>query len=529
VGKIKTNTIRRTLALVGIAAGSATTLAGLSGCKRSFMDPTITGRWEHTPTIMPILTRLDAIEDDDGQLVEYGDPLPEDLIPRPMSYRIGPGDALTVTVFDLITSGEREEYEVQVDPRGMVELPQIGRVAVGDRTTEEAVAEIEAAIKTKNLVQEPLVQVLATGQRRQTFTVIGAVQSPGLYPIPRADYRALEALSAAGTFSEDIKEVFIIRQVPLKDEVTEGIGAPRAVESGAAPVGSLAPQKGNGDQKKPPTSEELMDLIDTIAPDAKQNSSTSGGSPGVMRSSVHHAIARGAVAKGAAKGAIAQNGEQPPAPPPPPMVDLIDSEPGKPQNADGSSWIFVNGKWMKVKAATATEAAAAGVNPDELITQRVIRISLKELLSGRQAINVVVRPGDVIRFPSPQSGLMYVSGQVARPGSFQVTTDMTLLRAIDSAGGLGEAAIPWRVDLTRFVGADRQATIRVDLEQIARQTQPDIFIRPGDRINVGSNFWALPVAVIRNGFRASYGFGFILDRNLSNDLIGPPPVNQFGN
>jgi hypothetical protein len=47
-------------------------------------------------------------------------------------------------------------------------------------------------------------------------------------------------------------------------------------------------------------------------------------------------------------------------------------------------------------------------------------------------------------------------------------------------------------------------------------------------VSVGTNFWALPVAIVRNGFRTSYGYGFILDRNIANDLFGPPPVNSIG-
>ncbi len=47
-------------------------------------------------------------------------------------------------------------------------------------------------------------------------------------------------------------------------------------------------------------------------------------------------------------------------------------------------------------------------------------------------------------------------------------------------------------------------------------------------MNVGTNFWAYPLAVIRNGFRASYGFGFLIDRNFGNDIFGAPPTNTVG-
>jgi polysaccharide export outer membrane protein len=117
---------------------------------------------------------------------------------------------------------------------------------------------------------------------------------------------------------------------------------------------------------------------------------------------------------------------------------------------------------------------------------------------------------------------VYINGAVSRPGPYGLPTDgkLTLLRALTSAGGLNGLAVPERVDLTRVVGKDRQATIRLNLRAIAEQTQPDIYLKPDDMINVGTSFWAYPLAVIRGGFRASYGFGFILDRNFAGDVFG---------
>jgi polysaccharide export outer membrane protein len=34
--------------------------------------------------------------------------------------------------------------------------------------------------------------------------------------------------------------------------------------------------------------------------------------------------------------------------------------------------------------------------------------------------------------------------------------------------------------------------------------------------------------VFRNGFRVTYGFGFLLDRNFGNDVFGAPPINITG-
>ena len=57
----------RTLALrAGMGLGAGSMLGLLGGCQvDSFLDPSITGKWEHTPTTMPILDRISVIEDDE--------------------------------------------------------------------------------------------------------------------------------------------------------------------------------------------------------------------------------------------------------------------------------------------------------------------------------------------------------------------------------------------------------------------------------------------------------------------------------
>ncbi|MFM7480985.1 MAG: hypothetical protein ACKO4V_07665 [Planctomycetota bacterium] len=58
--------------------------------------------------------------------------------------------------------------------------------------------------------------------------------------------------------------------------------------------------------------------------------------------------------------------------------------------------------------------------------------------------------------------------------------------------------------------------------------EPDIILKKDDHVIIGTNFWATPLAVFRNGLRITYGFGFLLDRNFGNDVFGAPPVNFAG-
>lgn len=197
-------------------------------------------------------------------------------------------------------------------------------------------------------------------------------------------------------------------------------------------------------------------------------------------------------------------------------------------------WRFVDGQWVRESVPVAARRRIVGMDSStlqdsrgELFTQRKIRVPIEPLISGDARYNIVIRPGDIINIPPSPQGFYYIRGEINRPGVFNLPAvgKLTLQRAIASAGDLAPTAIPERVDLTRIVGPGEQATIMLNLRAIAEGTQPDIYIKPDDMINIGTQFWATPLAIIRGGFRTNYGFGFLLDRNFGNDVFGAPPSN----
>ncbi len=506
-------------------AGAAGLLGGCTETDSWLLDPSVVGRWEHTPTTVPILSRINSIEGPADDWVECTDPTPADLLPEASEYRIGPGDRLTVTVFDIPDEGKAVPYDRMVDTRGFIDLPQLGAVYLGGQTVHGAEEAVKEAMKT--LVTNPLAGVEVLQQHQSRVSIFGAVQNPQQYMVPTADYKLLDALTAAGGWSESAEYIYVIRQVPLTE-------ASMLRSKPATP----------GDANKPgakPSGTELNDLINNLskpektpepkAPEPKPNPKPAepkpAGSPGVMQ----------------------PTSSQPPTGKPP--IDLIDpaaakgaipapaaAKPPQPEPEAGeSSWVFLNGQWVKVKkpggaagpVVAAPEAVAnqpAASAP--LVTQRVIRVPSARLAGGDARVNLVVRPGDVIRVPPAPSGNVFIAGQVVRPGTYQMSQGLTLQRALIAAGGLGAIAIPEKIDLTRMVANDRQATIRVDGRAVHEGTMPDLYLRANDIINVGTNFWATPMAVIRNGFRMSYGFGFVADRNFGNDLFGIPPGSVNG-
>lgn len=469
---------------------SATLCVGLSGLMLasgcgvdSFIDPSVIGRWEHTPASIPILDRIATIEGPEDTLVEFDEVRVEDLIPMVEEYAIGAGDVLDIVIWDLPIKDQTSQIQRRVDARGYIDLPQVGEVFVAGLTADEARAAMAETVSP--LVTDPLITVVVTNQRQQTFHAIGAVRGPGMYLIPAADYRLIEALSAAGWFGETAEWIYVIRQVPLSTDLS-GIPRPEEAEPQDQP---------RGEQDKP-SGEDLLDIIDELSEPEKPASA-----PGVL--------------------AATYSADQPP-------IDLVDNKTNKQAQSDADvSWVYVDGRWVKVSGA-ATVDTQGGLNISELVTQRVIRIKVKPLLAGDMTYNIVIRPGDIIRVPTPIAGLVYMGGEIARPGPFNLpgAGRLTLMRAILAAGGLGAVAVPERVDLVRITGENRQAMIRLNARAIFEGTQPDVYLKPDDIINVGTEFWATPLAVFRGGLRASYGFGFLLDRNFGNDLFGAPPIRR---
>ena len=153
--------------------------------------------------------------------------------------------------------------------------------------------------------------------------------------------------------------------------------------------------------------------------------------------------------------------------------------------------------------------------------QEVVRVDLKALQSGDMTQNIVIRAGDYIQVPYNDIGVFYVMGQVSRPGPYSLQGQrMTLKQVISVAGPLSALANMNCCDVTRRIGRDKEVTCRLNLQKLMEGSQPDIFIKPDDIINIGSHPVARWVAVVRQSFRATYGFGFVYDRNLADKDFG---------
>jgi len=206
-------------------------------------------------------------------------------------------------------------------------------------------------------------------------------------------------------------------------------------------------------------------------------------------------------------------------------------------------WVFQDGKWVPMQVGAPTVAKpmiriepreeAVGVVEEPPIggmewvsgtQKRLLKIPADKLMSGDQRYNIVIKPGDSIYVPVDVIGEFCIMGNVNRQGYIPITgRPMTLKMAVAAAGGLGPLAMPKRCEVVRRIGRKKEEVVMVDLDKIASGEQPDFFIKPNDLVNVGTDATARWRAVLRNSFRATYGFGFIYDRNFADrDFYNSP-------
>ena len=111
-------------------------------------------------------------------------------------YRVGPGDVLSVQVFDLDQLNQR----ITVSNSGKIHVARLGVISVTDMTAGDIENEITRRLVEADLVKEPWVRVSVAEYHARPVYVIGEVNAPGQFMIT-GEMHLLDAVSRAGGFS----------------------------------------------------------------------------------------------------------------------------------------------------------------------------------------------------------------------------------------------------------------------------------------------------------------------------------------
>jgi len=149
----------------------------------------------------------------------------------------------------------------------------------------------------------------------------------------------------------------------------------------------------------------------------------------------------------------------------------------RPPNTDCSAVRAKNNKSDKEEDSKRERIAATVENDGS----KYISVKIGELLAGKEEANPQIFGGDIITVLD--AGLVYVIGGVENPKQVYLRSQITLSRAIASAGGMTKDAVPQKITVYRREANERK-TIEVDYEKIKINQSEDLVLQPFDIIEV---------------------------------------------
>ena len=442
-------------------------------------------------------------------------------------YTIGPTDVVDISVLDLFQEGLETVLRREVSASGFIDLPLLSERVLAEGLTQDQLKEAIAKAYTRaNILLNPTVSVTIAARRQAMFSILGAVARPGPYNIVRKDMRLLEALAMAGGVTQsNIRYLYIIRPFPA---IRRSLGDTRQARPAVPPeqLPELPPET--------PVKEGQLTSEATTAPGQETDRDRAlkdleSALPGLLTEMQ------------AAPLIVPMLAETEP-------TATTENDVGELRKASvprPTKWIWEPGKGYRQVPVDGQEGAAIAGEPaapsgpseppaaqreesdpfgwkemDKSQLARIIAVKLSTLGSGDQRMNVIIRENDIVNIPTLEIGFFYMMGEVLRPGVYDLTgRRITVKQAIAAAGNPSPLAWPKNSILIRRVGENQEQIIPLDLEAIFHGDEPDHFLKPDDMVAVGTDVKASFMAVIRNAFRMTYGFGFIYDRNFADPYI----------
>ena len=119
------------------------------------------------------------------------------------------------------------------------------------------------------------------------------------------------------------------------------------------------------------------------------------------------------------------------------------------------------------------EIAVAGLSPRQI--QQLVTDKLRSILTNPQ---VTVSVAEV------RSKMVYITGEVGKPGAYSISSPLNVLQLIARAGGLTEFASRKNIYILR--GSDRKNRLHFNYKEVVKGKHSDqnIILQPGDTVVV---------------------------------------------
>lgn len=119
------------------------------------------------------------------------------------------------------------------------------------------------------------------------------------------------------------------------------------------------------------------------------------------------------------------------------------------------------------------EVAVAGLSPRQI--QQLLTEKLKSILTNPQ---VTVSVAEV------RSKMVYITGEVGKPGAYSVASPLNVLQLIARAGGLNEFANRKNIYVLR--GGDKKNRLHFNYKEVVKgkKSEQNVILQPGDTVVV---------------------------------------------
>ncbi len=163
--------------------------------------------------------------------------------PANNDYRLGAGDTIKVQVYQ----NPDLSMEARVSESGTVSYPLLGSLTLGGLSIPEAEARIAGALKSKDILKQPQVNINVTQVRAHQVSVVGQVNRPGRVPLETFNMRVSEIVAAAGGVTREGDDTVVVTGTrdgkPFRQEIdlASGSGGEFIVRSGDTVMVNKAP------------------------------------------------------------------------------------------------------------------------------------------------------------------------------------------------------------------------------------------------------------------------------------------------
>ena len=167
------------------------------------------------------------------------------------------------------------------------------------------------------------------------------------------------------------------------------------------------------------------------------------------------------------------------------LLEVLSLAQGLAADAGDSIIVMKGSPASRVLEANVGQTEALPVNLSSQPSSTFVEVSIKKLLqSTNSEDNVLIYPGDIVKVAS--AGVIYVAGEVNRPGAFPMNEHekLTVMRALSLGQGLTRTAAGKDAIIIRTLETGARQELPVNLQDVLKGKAPDIPLQARDIVFV---------------------------------------------